>query len=50
MSCIQYQSPITRRRLKDAQDDLPEAKDDIDRTRLEREIAIAEAMIEAGGD
>jgi F-type H+-transporting ATPase subunit epsilon len=38
-----------RARLKNAQDDLTEAKDDIDRTRLEREIAIAEAMIEAGG-
>jgi F-type H+-transporting ATPase subunit epsilon len=38
-----------RGRLKNAQDDLTEAKDDIDRTRLQREIAIAEAMIEAGG-
>ena len=38
-----------RRRLKEAQDDLTEAKDEIDRTRLQREIAIAEAMIEAGG-
>jgi F-type H+-transporting ATPase subunit epsilon len=38
-----------RVRLKNAQDDLTEAKDDIARTRLEREIAIAEAMIEAGG-
>jgi len=38
-----------RRRLKDAQDDLTEAKDDVDRTRLQREIAIAQAMIEAGG-
>jgi F-type H+-transporting ATPase subunit epsilon len=38
-----------RSRLQNAQDDLTEAKDDIDRTRLLREIAIAEAMIEAGG-
>ncbi len=38
-----------RGRLKNAQDDLTEAKDDITRTRLEHEIAIAEAMIEAGG-
>jgi F-type H+-transporting ATPase subunit epsilon len=38
-----------RGRLKNSQDDLTEAKDDITRTRLEHEIAIAEAMIEAGG-
>ena len=34
-----------RRRLKDAQDDLGEATNDVDRARLEREIAIAEAQI-----
>lgn len=39
-----------RQRLRNAQDDLTEAKDDIDRTRLTREIAIAESMIEAGGE
>jgi F-type H+-transporting ATPase subunit epsilon len=38
-----------RRRLKDAQDDLGEAKDDIVRARFEREIAIAEAQIAAVG-
>ena len=31
--------------LKDAQDDLSEATNDVDRARLEREIAIAEAQI-----
>ena len=40
-----------RQRLKDAQDDLAEATNDVDRARLEREIAIAEAQIAvAGGD
>ena len=34
-----------RRRLKDAQDDLGEATNDVDLARLEREIAIAEAQI-----
>lgn len=38
-----------RQRLRNAQDDLIEAEDDIDRTRLTREIAIAEGLIEAGG-
>jgi F-type H+-transporting ATPase subunit epsilon len=38
-----------RRRLSDAEDDLGEAKDDVDRARLEREVAIAGALIEAGG-
>jgi len=38
-----------RRRLKEAQDDVTEAKDEIDRTRLQREIAIAEARIAAAG-
>jgi F-type H+-transporting ATPase subunit epsilon len=38
-----------RRRLKDAQDDLGEAKDDIVRARFEREIAVAEAQIAAVG-
>jgi F-type H+-transporting ATPase subunit epsilon len=36
-----------RRRLADAQDDLREAKDETARDRLEREIAIAEAQIQA---
>lgn len=38
-----------RKRLSNARDDLSEAKDDAERTRLEREIAIAEAQIEAAG-
>jgi F-type H+-transporting ATPase subunit epsilon len=38
-----------RRRLSDAQDDLREATDDAARARLEREIRIAEALIQAGG-
>lgn len=38
-----------RKRLSDARDDLSEAKDDADRARLEREIAIAEAQVEAAG-
>jgi F-type H+-transporting ATPase subunit epsilon len=38
-----------RRRASDAQDDLREASDDAVRAHLEREIRIAEAMIEAGG-
>jgi F-type H+-transporting ATPase subunit epsilon len=36
-----------RRRLAAAQDDLREATDDVARARLEREIAIAEAQIQA---
>lgn len=36
-----------RTRLRDAQDDLSEAKDDLDRERLEGEVAIAEAQVEA---
>jgi F-type H+-transporting ATPase subunit epsilon len=38
-----------RQRLKDAQDDLGEAKNDADRARFEREIRIAEAQIQAAG-
>ena len=38
-----------RQRLKDAQDDLAEATNDVDRARLEREIAIAEAQIAVAG-
>ena len=38
-----------RQRLKDAQDDLAEATNDVDRARLEREIAIAEAQIGVAG-
>ena len=34
-----------RQRLKNAQDDLAEATNEVDRARLEREIAIAEAQI-----
>jgi F-type H+-transporting ATPase subunit epsilon len=36
-----------QQRLKDARDDLSEARDDHDRERLEREVAIAEAQVEA---
>jgi F-type H+-transporting ATPase subunit epsilon len=36
-----------QQRLKDAQDDLSEARDDHERERLEREVAIAEAQVEA---
>jgi F-type H+-transporting ATPase subunit epsilon len=36
-------------RLQDARDDLSEAKDDLERERYEREIAIAEAQLEAAG-
>jgi F-type H+-transporting ATPase subunit epsilon len=36
-----------RARLKDAEDDLREAKDEVERARCEREIRIAEAMIAA---
>lgn len=39
-----------RRRLSDARDDLGEAKEEADRTRFEREVRIAEAMVEAAGD
>ena len=39
----------TRERLSNAKDDLGEAEDDAERARCEREIAIAEAMIEAAG-
>jgi len=38
-----------RQRLKDAQEDLGSAKDDAERARLERQIEIAEAQIEAAG-
>jgi F-type H+-transporting ATPase subunit epsilon len=38
-----------RRRLSDAQDDLREATSDAARARLEREIRIAEAQIQAAG-
>jgi F-type H+-transporting ATPase subunit epsilon len=38
-----------RRRLKNAQDDLTGATNDVDRARLEREIAIAEAQITVAG-
>jgi F-type H+-transporting ATPase subunit epsilon len=38
-----------RRRLSDAQDDLKEATNDAARARLEREIRIAEAQIQAAG-
>jgi F-type H+-transporting ATPase subunit epsilon len=38
-----------RQRLKNAQDDLSDAKSDVDRARFEREIAIAEAMIQTAG-
>jgi F-type H+-transporting ATPase subunit epsilon len=38
-----------RQRLRDAEDDLGEAKDDAERSRAEREIRIAQALIEAGG-
>jgi F-type H+-transporting ATPase subunit epsilon len=38
-----------RRRLKDAQDDLGEAKDDAAHAAAEREIGIAEAQIQAAG-
>ncbi len=38
-----------RQRLSDAEDDLREAKDDAERARAEREVAVAQAMIEAGG-
>jgi F-type H+-transporting ATPase subunit epsilon len=38
-----------RKRLSDAQDDLREATDDAPRARLEREIATAEAQIQAAG-
>ena len=39
-----------RRRLRNAQDDLAEASSEVDRTRLEHEIAIAEAQIAVAGD
>ena len=39
-----------RQRLRNAQDDLAEATSEVDRTRLEREIAIAEAQIAVVGD
>jgi F-type H+-transporting ATPase subunit epsilon len=38
-----------RRRLADAQDDLRNAPDDAARARLEREITVAEAQIQAAG-
>jgi F-type H+-transporting ATPase subunit epsilon len=38
-----------RERLSDAEDDLREAKDDAQRARAEREIAIAQAMLQAAG-
>ena len=38
-----------RQRLKDAQDDLSGATNDVDRTRLEREIRVAEAQIAVAG-
>jgi F-type H+-transporting ATPase subunit epsilon len=38
-----------RRRLSQAQDDLKGAPDDAARARLEREIRVAEAQIEAAG-
>ncbi len=38
-----------RQRRKNAEEDLAQAKDDADRARLEREIKIAEAQIEAAG-
>ena len=38
-----------RQRLKNAQDDLAEATNDVDRARFEREIAIAEAQIAVAG-
>ncbi|MGH6920468.1 MAG: ATP synthase F1 subunit epsilon [Geminicoccaceae bacterium] len=38
-----------RQRLKNAQDDLSGATNDVDRTRLEREIRVAEAQIAVAG-
>ena len=38
-----------RQRLKDAQENLAEATDDVARARCEREVAIAEAQIQAAG-
>jgi F-type H+-transporting ATPase subunit epsilon len=38
-----------RQRLKNAQDDLAEATNDVDRARFEREVAIAEAQIAVAG-
>lgn len=38
-----------RQRLKDAQDDLSGATNDVDRSRLEREIRVAEAQIAVAG-
>lgn len=38
-----------RQRLANAQEDLREATDDVARTRFEREIRIAEALIQAAG-
>jgi F-type H+-transporting ATPase subunit epsilon len=38
-----------RQRLSDAEDDLREAKDDTERDRAEREIRIAQAMLQAAG-
>jgi F-type H+-transporting ATPase subunit epsilon len=38
-----------RQRLKNAEEDLGQAKDDAERARCEREIEIAEAQIEAAG-
>jgi F-type H+-transporting ATPase subunit epsilon len=38
-----------RQRLKNAQDDLGEATNDVDRARLEREIRVAEAQIAVAG-
>jgi F-type H+-transporting ATPase subunit epsilon len=38
-----------RRRLSDARDDLGEAKEEADRRRFERQVEIAEAMVEAAG-
>jgi F-type H+-transporting ATPase subunit epsilon len=38
-----------RERLRNAQEDLGQAKDDAERARYEREITIAEAQIEAAG-
>jgi F-type H+-transporting ATPase subunit epsilon len=49
MPVLEIDLAQARRRLSDAQDDLKEATNDAARARLEREIRIAEAQIQAAG-
>ncbi len=49
MPVAELDAARARQRLQDARDELGETKEELDRARCEREIAIAEAMLAASG-